>query len=174
MPRTHRGRLLIAFVISSLLGISAQESGRAATEQTYFHEDQDLENPVVLPIAVVNAILKTDEGKQGLSDAKQRRVGDVNHLFRGTRIHLNDNNDADFLVIGTFPMSGADNTWFWMVSSAPPKPRVLLFAGCNSVEIMRDKTNGYRNIRCLWSSASETGDRVYEFENERYRLSKDH
>jgi hypothetical protein len=71
--------------------------------------------------------------------------------------------------MGIFPMSGADNTWFWVVRSAHKDPKAVLFAGGNSVEMMTRRTNGYRDIRSAWSSAATTIVCIYKFDGTEYK-----
>ena len=74
--------------------------------------------------------------------------------------------------MGFFPMSGADNTWFWVVRSAHRDPEVVLFAGGNSLEVLASRTNGYHDIRTDWASAAATSTTVYKFDGKSYKLWK--
>jgi hypothetical protein len=46
----------------------------------------------------------------------------------------------------------------------------VLFAGGNSLELMKARVNGYRDIKSVWSSPSETGTKIYRFNGVRYKL----
>jgi hypothetical protein len=70
-------------------------------------------------------------------------------------------------------MRGADNDWFWVVRSPHAHPRVLFFAGCSEFEVMRSKTNGYRNIHTLRASAGVESEQTYYFDGASYQLWKE-
>lgn len=70
-------------------------------------------------------------------------------------------------------MSGADNDWFWIVRSPLKQPKVILWCGGNSLELLDSKSGGYRDVRCTWSSASERVTRSYRYVKGRYRLRRE-
>ena len=75
------------------------------------------------------------------------------------------------MVIGSVPMTGGDNDWFWIVRQRP-QPEIILFTGGNCLEILRGKTSGYSNVQSVWSSGRGTETTVYKFDGRRYRKSK--
>jgi hypothetical protein len=125
---------------------------------------------VPLTPEVLKVLLETDEAKQGLESAKPSQRNNPARLFHSAEVHLHAGDELDLVVLGVFPMSGADNTWFWVVRSAQKDPKVVLFAGGHSIEMMTRKTNGYRDIRSAWSSASVTMICIYKFDGTGYKL----
>jgi len=67
-------------------------------------------------------------------------------------------------------MSGADEGWFWLLRSVHKNPKIVLFATGNSLDLMESRTLGYRDIRSVWSSASDTHQTVYHFDGNEYKL----
>ena len=163
--------LQFAFAVAAAGILPAQGQKAGSThEQTYFSEDERLQRPVPLPPDVLNVLLKTDEVKDNLGSASPSQRSNPSSLFRAAEVHLHAPDVIDFVVIGRSPMSGADNTWFWIVRSARGKPQVVLFAGSNSLEIMASRTNGYRDIRCDWASANHAETTTYKFNGREYKL----
>jgi len=52
-------------------------------------------------------------------------------------------------------------------------PKVVLFAGGNTLEIMDSKTKGYRDIESVTSTPSKTSTMTYSFDGESYGLWKE-
>jgi hypothetical protein len=69
-------------------------------------------------------------------------------------------------------MTGADNDWFWLISSAHKKPHVILFVGGSSVEIELHSTRGYRDIISCFYTANSTNKSAYRFNGQRYVCPK--
>ena len=92
--------------------------------------------------------------------------------FTATEVHLGGTHEADLVVMGLRPMRRADNAWFWVIQSAHTNPKIVLFAGCNALELLSETTNGYRNISTDWSTPNDTTKRLYTFNGNRYLLKK--
>src|SRR5215510_8397748 len=97
--------------------------------------------------------MQTKEVRDGLDFASDAERKDPAQLFQAANVHLSDSREADLIVAGRGSMRGADNGWYRLVLSPRTHPRVVLFAGCNALELMRTKTNGYRDIHTYWASA---------------------
>jgi hypothetical protein len=158
-------------------GVSIAQAPEAtlAREQTIFHEYEPVEHAVPLPPQVRKALLRTKEVKQALEFASKEQRDDPSQLFEAAEVHLRGSGEADLVVEGYPPVSGADNAWFWIVlvaHGAPPK--IVLWGHADSLEVMTSRTKGYRNIRCSWSSAAgETLEWNYHFNGEKYVLWKE-
>ena len=149
-------------------GDTSQSSG---AEQRLFRGDEPFRTPSPLSLEALSAILATREGKQGLEDAKHRGIADIASRFSATNIYLHDSHQAQLLVIGKSPFSGADNDWFWLLSSHSGV-RVLLFCGGNSLEIMKDGAAGYQDVRCVWYGPNTEKEELYRYDGRVYKLSK--
>jgi hypothetical protein len=109
--------------------------------------------------------------KESLNSARRVTQADAARLFRAKEVHLGRPNEIDLLVAGTFPVVGADNDWYWVVRSTP-NPKVLLWVGCLSIQLLKRKTNGYRDFSSSWSSANHGWDDIYRFDGSMYKLRK--
>jgi hypothetical protein len=129
---------------------------------------------VAVSPGVLKVLLATEEAKEGLeysSDSERNRPAE---LFHAAEVHLARPQEEDLVVIGVCPpMCGADNSWFWLVRSAIMDPQVVLVLGGSLVELLDSRTNGYRDVRCSWSSAAETRDTIYRFDGKQYKVWKD-
>jgi|SRR5579859_255676 len=171
VPRTIF-TLIVAFVCAGAAGAQGKKPN-PIYEQTIFSGEESFQHPVSLSPAVLKVLLKTKAAKEGLAFASDSERSNPAQLFRAAAVHLSRTDDIDFVVRGIDWMSGADNDWFWIVRSAHTQPRVVLFVGGNSIELMRTRTNGYCNIRSDWSSPQETRDAVYHFDGRKYKLWKE-
>lgn len=161
-------------VLALALSTVAQGQGTApAREQTVFHEYEPFQHDVPLPPKVLHALLRTKEAKEALESAREDQRNNPSQLFQAAEVHLRGLDEVDLVVQGFPPVSGADNTWFWIVLSARSTPKIALWTGGDSLEVMASRTNGYRNISCSWSSASGyTRKWKYHFNGEKYLLWK--
>ena len=162
---------VIALVFISGVLVARQRSN-PVSEQKLFLEEKPLQNPAALSPGVLNALLRTKQARLGLQFATDVEEKNPAQLFRGAEVHLGGPDEVDLVVIGIPPMTGADNGWFWVVRPHN-HPKVVLFAGGNSLEIMDSRTNGLRDIRSDWSSPNETRHTVYHFDGKAYKIWKE-
>jgi hypothetical protein len=154
---------IIAALIAVLLPIATLAQGK---EQTSFCDGGSLEgfHSTALPKDVVKALMNTEEGEAALESAEREdgKELDTSKWFLWAKPHLADSRDVFYLVMSVSPMmSGADNTWFWIVRQSGKKATILLWAGGNCVGISRSRTSGYRDVRTTWSSPNETITKIY-------------
>jgi hypothetical protein len=170
----HRPATVCVLVVLAARTVTAQ-SGKvhAPREQAKFFEEQPFQHPVPLSHRILKLLLATKEAQEGrdFADARRERYNPA-QLFRAAEIHLHRSGQVDLVVIGICPMCGADNGWFWVIHSAEESPRVVLFANGNSLEVMRSQTNGYHDIRSVFSTPSQTRTCVYRSDGKLYKLWK--
>jgi hypothetical protein len=104
------------------------------------------------PRATLQALLRENQVRGALQSTSNSERQNPEKFFSASEIHLSANSEADFVMLGAPPFSGADNDWFWIVSRASKKQRVILFAGGNELRVMDRETNRYKDIQCIWSS----------------------
>jgi hypothetical protein len=160
----------VSFVLLAL-AIRAGQAQRTdwARQQTSFSETSPIQHPVPLPPDVLKLLLRRPEVMQNWAEITDAEKKNPAHLFTAAEIDLGTSGDVDLIVEGGLLMSGADNDWFWIVRSAHKNPSIVLFAGGNSLEVLGAKTNGYRDIRSEWASASEVITEIYKFDGVRYK-----
>jgi len=167
-------KMVSVFVLVAVGVLVAQgQNAKFADEQAVFREDEPFQRTVPLPPNVLQVLLQTKEIKEALASENGQQKDNPAHLFRAGEVHLSASDDVDLVVVGTSPLSGADNSWFWVVSSARLAPRVVLWASGNYLKVMGSRTNGYRNIRSFWASASTTKTSEYHFNGKEYTLWKE-
>ena len=120
---------------------------------------------------LLRALLDSREAKRVLKETPDIDRNNLSNLFRAVKVHLAGPSEVDYLVVGKFPMGGADNDWFWIVRYNRIHPRVIFFANASSVEFLKTRTRGYKNIRTSWSSAAGfTLTDIFQYDGERYWL----
>jgi hypothetical protein len=143
----------------------------ALREQTTFSGDEPLQRPVALPTPVLKMLLDTEKGKQAL-EAENPDESAPSKWFHATEVHLAQPGQIDLVIVGSYPMSGADNTWFWVVRNASKAPRIVLFTGGNGLRLLNGRTNGYRDVRTSWASPREVVITEYKFIGGKYKQTK--
>ncbi len=166
---------LLAFFLLAAQFAGAASKETKAPEQTSFCEDglhQSLSvESILLPSSVMKAVMDTQQGKQARRDAKgQGKHLSPQEVLKGAKVHLAGSGGSYFVVVGSPPMSGADNTWFWIVELSKGRASVLLYTGATCIEIRRTRTHGHRDITTTWSSASFTTIETYKFNGRKYVL----
>ena len=89
-------------------------------------------------------------------------------LFHALPVTLGREGERDFIVIGSFPYSGGDNDWFWVVRILPGGPKVVLWLGCLNFGFGKTRTNGLLNISNEWNSPNEEIDEKFRFNGQHY------
>ena len=160
----------VLFVFGGIACAQTQSNGRNQ-QQTIFDENNPIAHPLSVPADVVKILLQRKEVKDSLNSARGVTQADAVRLFRATEVYLGRPNETDLLIAGTLPVTGADNDWYWVVRSTP-NPKVLLWVGCLSIELLKRATNGYCDINSSWSSANHGWDDIYRFDGSMYTLWK--
>jgi hypothetical protein len=173
MQHTRLAIQLVALIFRAGIGFASQhQTTPPPKEQTAFSEQDPMQHTVPLPPEVLGVLLRTKEAKSILGGPKSSKSQNAAKMFRASEIHLSDSNRVDMIVMGVFPMIGADNDWYWFVRDAYGRPRVILFEGCNSIGLTDSETNGFKNIESAWSSASEDRYTEFHFDGYRYKIWK--
>jgi hypothetical protein len=163
--------LLLVLGLAILATQSAQTQSKTprVREQTEFCEDSLPSAPV--PRSVIAAVMNSDVGRQAEADSLANHTKpDPTVLLTGTTVQLSTGRSRFFLVTGKGDLSGADNTWFWIVRASGGKATNLSWFGANCLQIRPTTTLGLRDVVTLWSSASATRTNTYKFDGKSYRL----
>jgi hypothetical protein len=141
-----------------------------ATEPTTFGRAESPANYVLLPKNLLDALIATREASYVRGEFCKNPGLSMNQFFDALEEHLNGSEEADYVVKGNFPLTGADCDWFWVVRSGLKRPAVLLFENASWLELLESRSRGYKDIRDVWRSPNERVTRVYRYDGERYRL----
>lgn len=173
-----RNKARVGVVLIGLLclggSLAAQPSAaRVHAGPTLFSPDYQQNDPFEHAHPPTNdeleALLRTREARDAADELKKLNREQLRNLFSVVRIHIADSNEIDDLVLGSDPLSGADNSWFWIVRRAGGHTEVILFANGASLELLEKQTNGHRDIRTTWSSAAGyTLTNIYRYNSSRY------
>ncbi len=150
-------------------------AAQSSNEQTTFCEggvpDGSGLKPAPIPKEVIDAVMRSEGGKEARAFPSGTALN-PEKLLRGTPLQLSNDGTTAFLLMGSIPLSGVDNTWFWIVRESGYKASVLLWVGANCVKMMPTNTNGYRDVVSVWSSAADTLTETYKYDGKIYRLAR--
>jgi hypothetical protein len=165
---TKTGQKFFALALA-LLGATALLHGQKR-EQTTFSATHRIENPVTLSFDVVKAVLETEQAKN--AGVNRDSNVDASHLLTAAELHLGKPDDAYLVVAGKSPFSDADKDWYWILRITQEGPKVVLWADCNTLEVLKSRTNGVKDIRASWSVPSKTSITTFHFDGNEYKVWK--
>lgn len=169
--KTSARRLAALLVLATAIAALGQ-TPQPISEQTRFSRTSRIEHPVPVPPDVLKLLLNTSEGKEGLARASDLQKQNPGQMFRAAEVHLRGADEADLVIEGVAPMANGDHDWFWIVRPAGKRPRLVLFAGGNSLEVQDSRTNSYRDISSVWIYPKETLVTIYKFNGKKYVFKK--
>jgi hypothetical protein len=126
--------LVVAVCLFAAQCLDATCCAQELKRQTTFCEDGAPENlllkPAPVPQDVLNAVVNSEEGREAIADTKAKGMKlDPEKVLQGTTIRLSGDGVATFLLMGSYPLAGADNTWFWIVRRSGQAASVLFGLG---------------------------------------------
>jgi len=159
--------------IGASTSVRAQQGGVGAEHPTVFAPDdknRGFEDAALPSDLVLNALLNSAEAKDTETHEVLAKYDWVSSrkLFQVVRIDISDTNEEDYIALGSGPMTGADNSWFWIVRTNQGKAQVLLFTNGLTVRILHRKTNGYRDIEEVWGGNVGIVTRLYRYNGSGY------
>jgi hypothetical protein len=157
--------LTLLTVTNSVIAQRAQ-----AREQNHFSaEDEGVQKPVPLPEDVLAILRKDDTVKGALEDSNLPPDRLPQSWFSASSIHLSSPDQADLIVMGQPPVTGANVTTFWVFRATPHGYLVVMAAApAHDLIVTNTRSNGYRNIE-LWSlTAVKLSTVACRFDGEKY------
>lgn len=149
--------------------------GQEACSQKRSFSDEDrmcFDKGITISPSVIASIFKTDKARDSFPEIEAGDLSPVSKLLKGITVHLRDERQSDVIVRGDFPMSGGDNTWFWIVTAIDSRPSAL-WVRCNTVTILRVRHHGYADIRTDWAAGSHRDTQIFRSDGHRYKLYRD-
>jgi hypothetical protein len=171
--------LMVCLLVGAGIASAQAKGKKPATEPTAFYEDcidNDngrpclFDHPVPLPDSVVDALRATKEAKESQNKLKDYDREDFAQLFKAIKIHLSGPQELDYVVMGEFPMGGADAPWFWIVRFDQTQSKVIFFTFANGFELLKTRNNGYPDIRSNSWAGSVQYTNIYQYNGQRYIL----
>ena len=118
--------------------------------------------------------MKSPEVSETGDDDKKPDRESVRKSFQAVPVDLGGTNEEDYIVLGGGEYTGADCHWFWIVRVKQGKGQVLLYTPGLTVEILRRRTNCYRNIKESWGGNSGSVTRMFQYTGVTYKLAWEH
>ncbi|GEM_PF-2340466 len=138
--------------------------------QTHFYLEESFKHPVRIPAGVVS--LLNDEVGKACSQETANGGTDVKAWFSASRISVNDNRSALILQSSKDCLNGADNVWFWVFLKTAQGYRLVLTGGAISVDVLRSKTHGLRDIETNVATARTNHMDIYKFNGSAYHARR--
>jgi hypothetical protein len=179
MTRTTRllcSLIIVWIAVSAAMAQSAKQAQREPSIFSPEYGDENVFHNAPLPSdAVLDALLNTKEAKGSADELNKLGRDEKRKLFRAVKVHLAKQDEVDWVVSGSGPMTGGDNDWFWVIRDKGDHPEVLLFANGLALDTLRSRTNGYKDIETSWNAASGyVIDNTYQYDGNRYKLVRTH
>lgn len=153
---------------------AAQQIHQGSAEQTHFSaEDTSVKRPVTLPDAV-SALLRNDELVKGQFQADGLSADKLPaSWFLASEAHLARRRSADLVVCAEPPLAGANTTMFWVFRNTGSAYEQVLRAPGHDLQILRRRSNGYRQIELIAMTAAEVHTVLYRFDGRRYAAGRE-
>jgi hypothetical protein len=164
-------RTTAVITVAVALLVASHSDGKSLGPRV-FSEETSFSHHVHIPHRALSFLLNSSEVRTNINDLTPDERRNVSKYFEAEPIHLTNYNQTDLLIRGHGKMTGADNDWYWIIASYKLHPRLILFAGCTSLEIEPKKSNRYDDIVAVWWGASFTNSQLYRFDGTVYRLSR--
>jgi hypothetical protein len=139
--------------------------GAPIAAQSSFHLDEQFKHPTKIPDGLVP--LLRAEVKSHCPRDPELQAADVRKLFSASRISLN--RPALILKSGGHCLTGGDNDWFWVYLKARSGFRKVLTGGTISLDVLRRRTHGLRDIASSVCTGAYCFAKTYEFDGSIYR-----
>ena len=174
-------RSLIGWLLAGLLlltGSPALANRTADREQSRFGIEEGVKRPVRLPASVLK-ILSHDERialclRHG--NAAPEQVPDS--WFLASEVHLSDAGGVDLVVqarpqrdrnLDNSCLFGANIGPFWVFRHTLRDYQLALETDVLGLQILKSKTNGYRDIECIQATAAKRITVYFRFDGSRYQ-----
>jgi len=179
-------QLVAILLIGAALNVhqTPANTSRMPPEQTAFSMEQEIvpvARPTNLSQAALRALAKDSAVSSCLGVENSSRDLPPASWFVASEIHLARADMTDLIVLPVEPPSGmkpAPNACFlgpyttkwWILRKVAEGYEVILTVDAHDIQVIRTKSNGYRDIEAGISSMQETTVRLYRFDRNCYKL----
>jgi hypothetical protein len=91
--------------------------------------------------------------------------------FRAAEVDLKEG-ERDVVVIGEYPVLGANVTTFWIFGPEASGFPLLLKVVAHTIQANNDRSHGYRNIVAMSVIGAKIKDSTFKFDGKRYSHAK--
>lgn len=150
-------------------GNELEQKSVVTSEQVKFGAEESIHHPVSIPHTVLQ-ILRHDK-RIKLRLTREDAPNDLQtSWFTASEIALNDDDLPDLIIQGTeATLMGANLVPFWVVGKTHKGPALLLHVDALGLEVLRTRTNTYRDIRASKATATDIITTIYTFDGSIYR-----
>lgn len=153
---------------------TAQKQPKHSREQTVFQLELPFEHPTPLPADVLQRLRADERNRQSFETCANR--GKLKEIpakwFVASEVSLKDDEPSGLVVKAENAcLWGANIGPFWVFRRATEGYELVLNESALGLELLSTRTNGYRDIRLLASTAVVVLTRDYKFTNDKYALA---
>ena len=134
--------------------------------QTNFHLDEPFQRPTKIPDGLL-PLLRGEIKSTCQNDAAFQST-DARSLFVASRITLN-HRKALILKSGHQCLTGGDNASFWVYVRTTQRYRLVLASGTISVDVLRTRSHGLRDIETNMATGAYGFRNIYKFNGSVYK-----
>ncbi|WP_035350105.1 hypothetical protein [Edaphobacter aggregans] len=155
---------------SQIFGALAQST--LAQEQSEFSTEGEVTHNIPLPLSVRELLERDSFVQETLKAESPPRNSLPEDWTLCSIVHLANERERDYVVIGQRLLTGAHATHFWVYRETPQGVRLVLTAFADSLSIGKRKTNGLRNIAAMYYTAVTDGTMSYTFDGTAYKTKR--
>lgn len=142
-------------------------------EQLHFSaEDNGVKKPVVIPNSVLDILTSDEDVRDELESEKIAAEGVPLWWFSASAIHLSSPERLDLVVMGEWPLSGANVTTFWVFRMTDRGYDLVLRAPAHDLIVNDTRWKGYRDIELISMTAKQMSTVVCRFNGQRYEAHR--
>lgn len=139
-----------------------------------FSMERDFPNQTTLPDSLYKILLRDKDINDTIEESKDSSTTTKalkKQFFQTTRVNLNNDKLPDLVVKAQSLLLGANVTRFWIFKQTSKGYVLVLETVTHSLSILRNKSEGHRNIRCDKLSAVQLFTNYYRFDGDNYVYS---
>ncbi len=166
---------LATIVIAGLIGANSaiclgQRKHRGSEQRVFGAEDESFKRPFALPEVILNILSKDPEIPDTFGENDTPRPKQVpNSWFFASIVHLAGPDEQDVVVMGRCPVCGANVAPFWVFRPTRDGYEQLMFGGGLALELMKSRTNGFRDLETSYVSTQKLWTDVWRFDGQKYQ-----
>lgn len=159
-----------AFIVAAFILVPESRSG-AQHEQTIFGIESEIERAVTLPKSVVNILRKDARVSECL---KREGLAEPSaSMFVASEVHLHSGRQTDLVVLPKDAcLFGANIGPIWVFRNSPGGYQLIFKTDALGIEVLRERSNGYRNILGSQATARKTLTATFKFDGNKYQQAR--
>jgi hypothetical protein len=136
-------------------------------QRTFSAEDDHVQRPIEIPASIMTMLAQDLDVTELLSPGQKL----PSSWFLASEVHLKDR-ERDIVLIGAFPILGANVTTFWIFRPQGNGFQLLLKVVAHTIYVLGSRTAGYYDIEAASATAVIVNTGTYKFTGEKYTLSR--